>query len=344
MTTTLPRVAINGFGRIGRAIARIAASDAQCPFELVALNDLGQLEQLRYLLKFDSTHRQITVPVSVDGDALQVGALRLQAFAERDPAALPWGDLNVDIVVESTGRFRKRSQAALHLTAGAKEVIISAPGDGADKPDATVVYGINEDSIPDDAKVISAASCTTTCLAPVAKALHEAFGIVAGNMTTVHAWTADQGLVDGPKPKDPRRGRSAAVNIVPTSTGAAKAIGLVVPDVAGLLHGSAFRVPVQDVSLIDLVVKVQKSCTADEVNAALSNAANSYLPGVLRVEHEAVVSTDLIGESHGSVIDAACTAIPGADLVRVVSWYDNEWSYASRLYALLCARAAGLGA
>ncbi|HAN32571.1 MAG TPA: type I glyceraldehyde-3-phosphate dehydrogenase [Myxococcales bacterium] len=344
MSRHLPRIAINGFGRIGRALTRIAAKDAQCPFELVAFNDLGELQALSYLLKYDSVHGQLDLPVAVDGSSIQVGGLRLRSFAMRDPSQLPWGDLQVDLVVEATGHFRKRSQAALHIAAGAKQGVISAPGDATDRPDATVVYGINEASIGEDAKVISAASCTTTCLAPVAKTLHEQFQIIAGNMTTVHAWTAAQGLVDGADAKDPRRGRSGAVNIVPTSTGAAKAIGLVVPEVADLLHGSAFRVPVQDVSLIDLVVKVKRRTSVDEINGVLSEAEQTYLPGVIRVERAPVVSSDLIGETSGSVIDAACTAVPGDDLIRVVAWYDNEWSYASRLYALMCAQAIRLGA
>ncbi len=339
MSARMPRVAINGFGRIGRALARMIATDDACPFEWVAVNDLTDNEQLAYLLRYDSTHGRLDVPVVASDDAFQVGDVRVVALSERDPSALPWNDLGVDFVVECTGRFRKRAQAALHLSAGASKVIISAPGNDGDPPDATVVYGINHDDLQADQQVISAASCTTTCLAPVVQTLDANFGIEAGNMTTVHAWTADQAMVDGPHSKDPRRGRAAAVNIVPTSTGAAKAIGLVLPELAGKLHGSAIRVPVKDVSLIDLVVRTRKPATVDEINGALREAAATLPAGVLRVEDDPVVSSDLIGESTGSVIDSASTAVPGDRLVRVVSWYDNEWGYASRLYQLVSALA-----
>ncbi|MCO4762131.1 MAG: type I glyceraldehyde-3-phosphate dehydrogenase [Myxococcales bacterium] len=339
MSARLPRVAINGFGRIGRALARIIAQDADCPFEWVAVNDLTDNEDLAYLLRYDSTHGRLDLPVTVTDNAFQVGDLRVVALAERDPAELPWEDLGVDIVIECTGLFRKRAQAALHLQAGAAKVVISAPGNGGDPPDATVVYGINHDTIEDHHTVISAASCTTTCLAPMVKAIDERFGLESGNMTTVHAWTADQAMVDRPHKSDPRRGRVAASNIVPTSTGAAKAIGLVIPSLEGKLHGSAIRVPVQDVSLIDLVVKTQKPATVEELNETFRAASEALPKGVLRVEDDPVVSSDLIGESTGSVIDAALTAVPGDKLIRVVSWYDNEWGYASRLYQLVSALA-----
>lgn len=339
MGTRLPRVAINGFGRIGRALARIITQDPDCPFEWVAVNDLTDNDDLAYLLRYDSTHGRLNTPVTVEGDAFQVGDLRVLSYTERDPAKLPWDSLGVDMVIECTGRFRKRAQAALHLQAGASKVVISAPGNPGDPPDSTVVFGINSDTLKADDQVISAASCTTTCLSPVVKVLDEKFGIESGNMTTVHAWTADQAMVDSPHKSDPRRGRTAPSNIVPTTTGAAKAIGVVLPKLKGKLHGSAIRVPVQDVSLIDLVVRTKTPATVDEINDAFRAAAESMPAGVLRVEDDPVVSSDLIGESTGSVVDSALTAVPGDRLVRVVSWYDNEWGYASRLYELVCSLA-----
>ncbi|MEY3011865.1 MAG: Glyceraldehyde-3-phosphate dehydrogenase [Pseudomonadota bacterium] len=340
MSKRKARLAINGFGRIGRALARISARDPDCTFELVAVNDLVPVESLAYLTRYDSVHGRFEQPVTVEGGNLRIGEQTVVITAERDPAALPWGKLDVDLVVECTGRFRRRSQAAAHLAAGARRVVISAPGDKKDPPDATVVCGINDDLIGPEHKILSAASCTTTCLAPVAVALDDAFGIESGWMTTVHAFTNDQALVDVPHAKDARRGRNAAANIVPTSTGAAQAIGLVVPRLAGKLSGAAIRVPTPDVSLIDLIVKTNKPVTADAVNAALSAAAGSFDRGVMRMEHDPVVSSDLIGESTGAVIDAALTTVPGENLAHVVAWYDNEWGYASRLYALLCKLAA----
>lgn len=334
MPSHRPKVAINGFGRIGRAFARLRASDRNCPFDLVACNDLADPKALAYLLELDTVHRAAAQPVTLADNTLSIGDVVMRVLAERDPAALPWAELNVDLVVESTGHFRAKSKAAKHLTAGAKRVVLSAPGDGNDPPDVTVVAGINHDDIEPSHTVISAASCTTTCLAPVAKVLHETFGIRSGTMTTIHAYTADQALVDSVH-KDFRRGRAAGANIVPTSTGAAKAIGLVVPNVAGKLHGIAVRVPVPDVSLIDLTIHTEKPVTAELANAALANAAAEMMPGTLRIESRPVVSSDLMGESAGSVIDAALTASPGDNMLQVVSWYDNEWSYASRLYALV---------
>ena len=334
MTTQRPRIAINGFGRIGRALARIAARDPDCPFDIVAANDLADPAALAYLLRYDSVHRKFELPVSLEGDTLVCGKQRIKLLANPDPATLPWGELGVDLVIESTGKFVKRTGAANHLTAGAKRVLISAPGDSKDAPDATVVHGINDEVLKPEFKVISAASCTTTCLAPVAKALDEAFGIVTGVMTTVHAFTGDQVVVDVPHKKDWRRGRTASQNIVPTSTGAAKAIGLVVPTLTGKLHGIALRVPVPDVSLCDVVVYTAKPTTIAGVNEALRAAAAAYAPGVLRIEDEQVVSSDLIGDGTGSIVDSQLTHVQGTNLVKVVAWYDNEWGYASRLYAL----------
>jgi glyceraldehyde 3-phosphate dehydrogenase len=330
-----PRVAINGFGRIGRAFARMAATDPNCPFDLVGANDLVDPALLAYLLKYDTTHRKFQGEVAVDGNSLIVGNQKIALSANTDPSTLPWGELGVDLVIESTGRFTKRSGAAQHLKAGARKVLISAPGDKKEEaPDATVVHGINSFDLKPEFTIVSAASCTTTCLAPIAKAVHDAFGIVQGTMTTVHAYTADQALMDAPHKKEWRRGRNAAQNIVPTGTGAAKAIGLVLPHLEGKLHGVSLRVPVQDVSLVDLVVVTEKPATTEGVNAALRAAAASFLPGVLRIETDLVVSSDLIGESAGSVADLSQTHVQGSNLVKVVAWYDNEWGYTSRLYAL----------
>ena len=336
MSSRPPRIAINGFGRIGRALARLATRDADCPFEWVAVNDLVAVESLAYLLRYDSVHGQFECPVSVTEEGLQVGDSRVRVVAERDPTQLPWAELEVDIVVECTGRFRKRAQAAAHLAAGAKRVVISAPGDSKDPPDVTVVCGINDDVIGPESRVISAASCTTTCLAPLAKSIDDAFGIESGWMTTVHAYTNDQALVDVPHAKDYRRGRNAACNIVPTSTGAALAIGLVIPKLAGKLSGAALRVPTPDVSLIDLIVRTRKPVTVDAANEALTHAASQFEPGVMRIERDPVVSTDLLGDPTSSIVDAELTTVPGDRMLHVVAWYDNEWGYAARLYALLC--------
>ena len=333
-TARRPRVAINGFGRIGRCLTRVAALDPNCPFDLVAANDLADPSALKYLTKYDSTHGKFQGTIALDGDVLTVGTQKVKLFAAMDPATLPWKELDIDLVIESTGKFTKKSAAAAHLSAGAKRVLISAPGDAKDAPDATVVFGINTETLKPEHTVISAASCTTTCLAPLAKALHEAFGIVGGTMTTIHAFTGDQVVLDLPHKKEPRRGRTASQNIVPTSTGAAKAIGLVVPTLLGKLHGVSLRVPVMDVSLVDLVVSVEKATTTEEVNAVLRAAAAKYPAGTLRVEDDLVVSSDLIGEPTGSVFDPSMTHVQGGNLVKVVSWYDNEWGYTNRLYAL----------
>ena len=329
-----PRVAINGFGRIGRCLTRVAALDPACPFDLVAANDLADPAALKYLTQYDSTHGRFKGTVALEGDVLTVGNQRLKLSAATDPATLPWRDLGVDLVIESTGKFTKKSAAAAHLTAGAKRVLISAPGDAKDAPDATVVFGINTATLRPEHTVISAASCTTTCLAPLAKALHDAFGVIGGTMTTVHAFTGDQVVLDLPHKKEPRRGRTSSQNVVPTSTGAAKAIGLVVPALAGKLHGVALRVPVPDVSLVDLVVLVEKATTIAEVNDTLRAAAKAFPAGTLRVEDDLVVSSDLIGEATGSVFDPSLTHVQGGTLVKVVAWYDNEWGYTNRLYAL----------
>ena len=334
MTQRLPRVAINGFGRIGRCLARMIATDPDPKYEWVAVNDLIPREQLAYLLEFDTTHGHFDLPVEVlDDNQLQVGDVRVTCFAERDPTKLPWEELGVDLVIECTGFFRKRSQAALHLEAGAKRVIISAPGDKKDKPDITAICGINSDQITGDHTIISAASCTTTCLAPLARAIHEQWGVESAQMTTIHAYTKDQELLDSPH-KDPRRGRAGAMNIVPTSTGAAQAIGLVVPELDGRIDGYAVRVPVLDCSLVDLAVQTRKPVTVEAVKEGLRAACAALPPGVMRIEDRPIVSSDVIGEATGSVVDIALTRVQGNHLIKAVAWYDNEWGYAARLHAL----------
>jgi glyceraldehyde 3-phosphate dehydrogenase len=334
MTAHRPRIAINGLGRIGRIFARIAATDPNCPFDIVAANDLAPAEALAYLMKFDTTHRKLDAEVKLEGDTLVIGRHQVKLFSQMDPTLLPWKDLGVDVVIESTGKFVKRAAAASHLTAGAKRVIISAPGDGKDKPDATVVAGINDEVLKAEHTVISAASCTTTCLAPVAKALDDAFGIKVGMMTTVHAYTGDQAVLDIVHKKDFRRGRASAQNIVPTSTGAAKAIGLVVPKLDGKLYGVALRVPVLDVSLVDLVIETEKTTTIAEVNDVLRAAAKNGAVGAMRIEDQPVVSSDMIGDGTGSIVDSQLTHVQGGNHVKVVAWYDNEWGYSTRLYVL----------
>ena len=335
---TLPRIAINGFGRIGRAIGRIAARDASRPFEWVAVNDLAPADELAYLTRYDSVHGRFELDVSTHDDRIDVGPCSVVHTAERDPTALPWRDLGVDIVVECTGRFRRREDALKHVEAGAKRVLISAPGRGTG-PDITAIAGINDDALLPEHQVVSAASCTTTCLAPVARALHEAFGIESGMMTTVHSYTNDQAILDTLHHEDRRRGRTAAANMIPTSTGAATAIGLVLPELAGKLTGMAVRVPTPDVSLVDLVVQTRDDVSVDAINDALRAAADRWAKGTLRVEGDAVVSSDLIGDPTGAVVDAALTETAGQRMAKVVAWYDNEWGYASRLYALLCVMA-----
>jgi glyceraldehyde 3-phosphate dehydrogenase len=334
------RVAINGFGRIGRNVVR-AALDRDLSgqgIEIVAVNDLWPVSALAPLLVADSTFGRLDAVVEVEDDALVVGGRRIRFTAEREPAALPWGDLGVDLVVESTGRFRTREDAALHLKAGARKVLISAPGKNVD---ATIVLGVNSALAADPAhEIVSAASCTTNCAAPMVQVLHEHLGIEQGFLTTVHAYTNDQVVLDTPH-KDPRRARSAAVNMIPTSTGAAKAIGLVIPEVAGRLGGVAVRVPVENGSLTDLTVKVGRTgVTADEVNDLFRTAAAGSLAGYLRYSDRPIVSRDIVGDPASCVFDAPLTQA-GGDLVKVFGWYDNEWGYTNRLLdlAALFARA-----
>jgi len=323
------KVGINGFGRIGRNVFRAALNNPEV--EIVAVNDLTDANMLAHLLQYDTVHGKLEEKVSVDGDTIVVGDHRLKVLAERDPAQLGWGDLGVDIVVESTGRFTDRDNAAKHLEAGAKKVIISAPASGED---ITIVMGVNEDKY-DAANhhVLSSASCTTNCLAPFAKVLNDKFGIVRGMMTTVHAYTNDQQILDLPH-KDYRRARAAAENIIPTSTGAAKAVALVLPELKGKLNGMAMRVPTPNVSVVDLVAELEKSVTAEEVNAALKEAAEGDLKGILAYTEEPLVSTDYNGDAHSSTIDALSTMVMEGNMVKVLSWYDNETGYSNRVVDL----------
>ena len=330
------RVAINGFGRIGRLTFRnlMARSDE---FEVVAINDLTSNQMLATLLKYDSTHGRYDAKVSYDDQNLIVNGSKIRALEVRNPAELPWKELGVDVVVESTGIFTSRAEGGrpgydTHLEAGAKKVILSAPAkDGAD---LTCVLGVNDDKLNGDLKCISNASCTTNCLAPVAKVLHEKFGIEKGLMTTVHAYTNDQRVQDMPH-SDPYRARAAAQNIIPTSTGAAKAVGLVIPELQGKLTGIAMRVPVATGSVVDLTVNLRNSTTVEEVNAAMKAAAEGPLRGILAYSEDPIVSSDVIGDSHSSIFAPDFTQILDGTMLKVVSWYDNEWGYSARTVDLI---------
>ncbi|WP_405968400.1 type I glyceraldehyde-3-phosphate dehydrogenase [Streptomyces sp. NBC_00015] len=336
------RVAINGFGRIGRNYLRCvlerAEAPAGTPVEVVAVNDLTSPAALAHLLEFDSTYGRLHRVIEHDDSSLTVDGHRIVVTAERDPAALAWGDAGVDVVIESTGRFRTREQAGRHLKAGVRKVLLSVPGKDVD---ATVVMGVNEGTYdPELHHVVSNASCTTNCVAPMVKVIDEHFGLVKGLMTTIHGYTNDQVVLDGPH-KDLRRGRSAAVNIIPTSTGAARAVGLVLPELAGTLDGIAVRVPVEDGSLTDLSVVLERPVTADEVNAAFREAADGPLKGILRVSDAPIVSRDVVGDPASCVLDAPLTQAHG-DLIKIFGWYDNEWGYTNRLLDLTEYVAAGL--
>jgi glyceraldehyde 3-phosphate dehydrogenase len=324
------KVGINGFGRIGRNIMR--AAQAHPDVDVVAVNDITDTATLAHLLKYDSILGNLTVPVSASGDCIKVGSDQFKVFAQKDPAQLPWKDLGVEVVFESTGRFTKREDAAKHITAGARKVIITAP---ATNPDVTLVLGVNDgDYDKSKHQIISNASCTTNCLAPLAKIVHEAFGIRKAWMTTVHAYTNDQNLLDLPH-KDLRRARAAAMSIIPTTTGAAKAVGEVLPALKGKVDGISMRVPTPNVSVVDLVALVDKKTTTEEVNAALQAASNGPLKGIMEFVTEPLVSIDFRGNPHSSIIDAAYTKVMDGDFVKVMAWYDNEWGYSSRCVDLL---------
>jgi glyceraldehyde 3-phosphate dehydrogenase len=326
------RVGINGFGRIGRNVFR-AAHESSADIEIVAVNDITDAATLAHLLKYDSVYGPFAGTVEQTGDALTIDGREVKVLAERDPAALPWGDLGVDVVIESTGFFTKRDDAAKHLDAGAKKVIISAP---ATEPDVTVALGVNfEDAYDaDNHHVISNASCTTNCLAPVVKVLHETVGIQRGLMTTIHAYTADQRLQDAPH-KDLRRARAAAINLVPASTGAAKAIGLVIPELQGKLNGFAVRAPVPTGSVVDLTAEVGRETTKEELNEAFKGSADTgALTGILRYTDEPIVSSDIVKSPFSSILDSQLTSVMDGTLVKVVAWYDNEWGYSNRCVEL----------
>ena len=324
------RVAINGFGRIGRNFLR--ASSGYNEFEIVALNDLTDSRSLAHLLKYDSVHGIFNADVKTGNDGIIVDGREIKVLGVTEPDKLPWKDMGVDVVIESTGRFTDRPSAARHLDAGAKWVIISAP---AKEPDATVCMGVNEEILdPTKHKIISNASCTTNCLAPVAKVLHSEFGIVKGLMTTIHSYTNDQRILDLPH-KDLRRARAAALNMIPTTTGAAKAVGLVLPELKGKLNGMAIRVPTPNVSIVDLVAELGKTAAVEEVNAALKKASEGPLKGIMQYSDEPIVSCDLNGNEHSSIVDAPLTMVLEGRMAKVLSWYDNEWGYSCRLRDLI---------
>jgi glyceraldehyde 3-phosphate dehydrogenase len=325
------KAGINGFGRIGRNVFR-AAHARGADIDWVGVNDITDTKTLAHLLKYDSILGPFKGEVDFTDDSLIVDGDELKVFAERDPAALPWGDVGADVVVESTGFFTKRDDAAKHLSAGAKKVIITAP---ATEPDVTIVLGVNDDAYdPDQHHVISNASCTTNCLGPVARILHDTVGIERGIMTTIHAYTADQNLQDGPH-KDLRRARAAAANLVPTSTGAAKAIGLVIPELQGKLHGFAVRAPVPTGSVVDLTVQVARETSVDEINEAFrSRADTNEFTGILQYTEDPIVSSDIVKSPYSSIFDSELTSVMDGTLVKVVAWYDNEWGYSNRCVEL----------
>ena len=319
------KVAINGFGRIGRLVFKALQNDKDV--DIVAINDLTDTKTLVHLLKYDSVHGKYPVPVKAEGDYLVAGNRKVKVLAEKDPSKLPWKAMKVDAVVESTGVFRNKEKLSMHITAGAKKVILTAPA--KDELDNTVVMGVNDNTLKPSDNIVSNASCTTNCLAPVAKVLHESFGIKRGWMTTIHAYTNDQQILDLPH-KDLRRARAAAANIIPTTTGAAKATGLVIPALKGKLDGIAVRVPVSDGSLVDLVVELEENTTAEEINAAMKKASLGSLKGILEYCEDPVVSQDIVDNDHSSIFDSLSTRVMDGNFVKVISWYDNEWGYSLR--------------
>ncbi len=325
------KVAINGFGRIGRLVLRAALESGRDDIEFVAVNDLAPAEQNAYLLKYDSVHGNLPMDVKLDGEYILVGGQKIKCIAERDPAKLPWGELGIDVVMECTGIFTAADKARVHIDAGAKRVLVSAPSAGADK---TIVFGVNQDMLTSDDIIVSNASCTTNCLAPVAKVLNDKFGIVSGWMTTVHAYTGDQQLLDK-NHKDFRRARAANLSMIPTSTGAAKAIGLVLPELAGKLDGMAIRVPTPDVSVVELVVNLERDATVDAINKAMRDAESK----TFGYNDLPLVSIDFTHDAHSSIFDAGQTKVLGDRLVHVTAWYDNEWGFSNRM----CDTAVAMG-
>ena len=321
------RVAINGFVRIGRLALRGIYESGRKDIKVVGINDLGDVEMNAYLLKRDSVHGSFPFNVSVDGTNIIIGEDKIAVSAERNPADLPWGELDVDVVYECTGIFTSQEKASAHITAGAKKVLISAPATGVSK---TIVYGVNHATLEAGDTIVSNASCTTNCLAPVAQVLNEAVGMEKGIMTTVHAYTGDQRILDTLH-KDPRRARACALSMIPTSTGAARAVGLVLPELAGKLDGTSVRVPTPNVSMVDLTFISKRDTTAEEINAAIKEAANGRLKNILAYIDEPVVSIDLNHDAHSSSFDASQTSVMGGNLVRILTWYDNEWGFANRM-------------
>jgi glyceraldehyde 3-phosphate dehydrogenase len=326
------RLGINGFGRIGRLVFRVAVQRKD--IEIVQVNDITDAPTLAHLLKYDSVHGVLNNDIRAEGDYIIFDGKKIKVSAEKDPANLPWGKENVDIVVESTGVFRKRSEVAKHLEGGAKKVILTVPA--KDEIDATIVLGVNDEALKPEHKIVSNASCTTNCLAPIAKVLNDKFGIKRGFMTTVHAYTNDQRILDLPH-KDLRRARAAALSIIPTTTGAAKAVGKVIPELKGKLDGFSLRVPVSDGSVVDLVAELGKDVTIEEVNAAIKAAAEGKMKGILQYTEDPIVSIDVVGNSNSSIFDALSTMVleGKSNFVKVVAWYDNEWGYSCRVVDLV---------
>ncbi|MCK9202895.1 MAG: type I glyceraldehyde-3-phosphate dehydrogenase [Bacteroidales bacterium] len=326
------KVGINGFGRIGRLTYRALLKKNNV--EVIAINDLTDAKTLAHLLKYDSVHGKFPGEVTVDGDFLIINGKKLRVMAEKDPANLPWASMGVEVVLECTGIFRNREKMNKHITAGARKVLLSVPADNKEDVDATIVIGVNDNTLTGNMKFISNASCTTNCLAPIAKVLNDSFGIKRGLMNTIHSYTNDQIILDAPH-KDLRRARAAAISIIPTKTGAAKAIGLVIPELDGKMDGFAVRVPTPDGSLVDLTCELHRDVTKDEINAAMKAAANGSMKGILEYLDEPLVSCDIIGNSHSSIFDSGMTKILGGNLVKVIAWYDNEYGYSCRLADLV---------
>jgi glyceraldehyde 3-phosphate dehydrogenase len=326
------KVGINGFGRIGRLTFRALLNKKN--IEVVAFNDLTDAKTLGHLFKYDSVHGRFNGDVAVDGDSLVINGKKIRVYAEKDPANLPWKELGVEIVAECTGIFRTREKMSKHLTAGAKKVVLSVPSDNKEDVDLTVVIGVNDDKLTKDMKLISNASCTTNCLAPVAKVLNDKFGIKKGLMNTIHSYTNDQIILDAPH-KDLRRARAAALSMIPTKSGAAKAIGLVIPELDGKVDGFAVRVPTPDGSLVDLTCELSRSVTKEDINAAMKEASNGPMKGILEYLDEPLVSCDIIGNTHSSIYDSLMTKVIGGDLVKIIAWYDNEAGYSARLADLI---------
>ncbi len=328
---SVPRIAINGFGRIGRTITRIAKLRGH--FEIVAINDIAPAEALLYAFKYDSTHGIYPGSVEICDDAMNIDGDPFLILSERDPSKLPWKKLKVDYVIESTGIFRKLEQIEQHLAAGARRVILTVPC--KDPLEATVVMGVNDHVVDGDVRIISSASCTTNCAAPLAKILHDSLGIRRGLLSTIHAYTSDQSLIDSPHQSDMRRSRNAATNIVPTSTGAARTIGQVIPELEGKLDGLAVRVPVPDGSLVDFTLELERETTVEEIADLMRKAANGPMRGILEFAAAPIVSSDIIGNSHSCIFDSPLTRVMGGKLVKVIAWYDNEWGYSSRVEDLI---------